>query len=89
MGSDHAEDQKKLVRLLEEWKEIEAKYFQGEEYLRSLSTQALVPNIVQAAHEKMEEVGGAEVWAGLSEEERQKYDNAAMQKVCERFGEEC
>ncbi|KAJ2923670.1 hypothetical protein H1R20_g13424, partial [Candolleomyces eurysporus] len=69
LGSDHAEDQKKLGRGVKDWMIVSSKYLKG-----------LEDHLVEAEQEKydkqaMEEVierFGAEAWADLSDEDREK-----------------
>jgi hypothetical protein len=88
LGSDHAEDQKKLSRGVKEWMITSSKYLEGLKIVASKPLQELVPIILQAGKRKMHEVGGSEVWDELTEVEREEHNKQAMEEVIEKFGAE-
>ena len=88
LGSDHAEDQKKLARMLEEWKKISDQALRSEKHMQNLVLVELLPIIVEESARKVEAVGGIDVWEALSENEKDKWDHAAYDRLCSWFGEE-
>ena len=88
LRSDHAEDQKKLARMLEEWKKISDRALHGKKYMQSLALAELLPIIAEESAHKIEVAGGPDAWEALSESEKDKWDHAAYDCLCSRFGEE-
>jgi hypothetical protein len=78
----------KYGRLLKDCKVAEAQYQEGVKVFQSLPLETLIPLIRRAVDEKVCAVGGSEAWNGLSEEEREKYDDEAMEEVCKKLGAE-
>ena len=88
LGSDHAEDQKKLACMLEEWKKISDWALCGEKHMQNLALVELLPITAEESAHKVEAVGGIDDWEALSENEKDKWDHAAYDCLCSRFGEE-
>ncbi|TFK21326.1 hypothetical protein FA15DRAFT_573000, partial [Coprinopsis marcescibilis] len=87
LGSDHAEDQKKLARLLEDWKVTSAKFMEGKRVMESLRVQDLLPIINEIVAKKITQLGGMAVWDRLSKEEKERHNNDTINQVCTQFGE--
>ncbi|KAF9478411.1 hypothetical protein BDN70DRAFT_767364, partial [Pholiota conissans] len=88
LGSDHAEDQKRLSKLLLEWKIISTKQINGRRYMETTPLNDLLPIILDASTEKIEKVGGVSKWDALSEAEKDRLDGEAYKQLCLQFGEE-
>ncbi|KAF8157109.1 hypothetical protein B0H34DRAFT_849024 [Crassisporium funariophilum] len=88
LGSDHAEDQKRLSKLMLQWKVISTKQIHGRRYMEAVPLNNLMPIILEASHQKIEDVGGITAWDALSEEEKYQRDAEANKQLCTRFGEE-
>ncbi|PBK79975.1 hypothetical protein ARMGADRAFT_977390, partial [Armillaria gallica] len=88
MGSDHAEDQKKLARLIENWKEMSDILVRGRRYMEEACPGDVLPAVFEENNRKLEEAGGAAAWASLSQEERHQRDIGVYNRLCQRFGEE-
>jgi hypothetical protein len=88
LGSDHAEDQKKLARLLEEWKKISDRALCGEKQMQHIAVNELLPIIAQECECKIEAAGGIAAWEAMSENEKDKWDCAAYEHLCSRFRKE-
>jgi hypothetical protein len=89
LGSDHAEDQKKLARLLEEWKKISDRAMRGEKHMQQMALNELLPIIAEESERKIEAAGGIAAWEAMSEDEKDLWDCGAYERlVCAQFGEE-
>ncbi|KAF8954451.1 hypothetical protein BDZ97DRAFT_1590776, partial [Flammula alnicola] len=88
LGSDHAEDQKRLARLLLLWKIISEKEIRGRRYMEATAISDLLPIILEANNQKIQDAGGVEAWDALSEAEKDRRDAEVYKKLCLRFGEE-
>lgn len=88
LGSDHAEDQKKLACMLEEWKKISDWALRGEKHMQTLALVELLPIIAEESACKVDAVGGPNAWEALPESDKDKWDHAAYDRLCSRFGEE-
>ncbi|KAJ2923445.1 hypothetical protein H1R20_g13649, partial [Candolleomyces eurysporus] len=78
----------KYGHLLKDCKIADAQHQEGIKVFKSLPLETLVPVIRKAVDDKIRAVGGSEVWAGLSKEEQEKYDDEAMGEVCKKLGAE-
>lgn len=89
MITDHAEDQKKLVRLLEAWKASCECEMCGQEALLSTALADIVSLLWEETEQNLAEVGGLAVWEALSADDREKWELAAYHRVCLKLGDEC
>ncbi|KAF8059514.1 hypothetical protein FPV67DRAFT_1426248 [Lyophyllum atratum] len=87
LGTDHAEDQKKLARLILEWKTVTDLTLRGQHYMKAMPASELLPIIMEACNEKIEAAGGIESWEVLPEAEKDKRDKVIYDGLCRRFGE--
>jgi hypothetical protein len=88
MMSDHANDQKKLARLLQEIKEACFKESLGEERMIDMSIPELY-NLINKGHsEKVAAFGGQQKWNALSEAEQLKADAEMMSAILLKLGNE-
>jgi hypothetical protein len=87
MHTDHAEDQKKLARLVRAWKDLCDRELRGELLLLSTLPEDLLPILVQESQQKIEDAGGADAWAVLSEKEQADRNAIIYKKLCTRFGQ--
>ncbi|KAF8221487.1 hypothetical protein L208DRAFT_1382248 [Tricholoma matsutake] len=88
LRSDHAEDQKKLACMLEEWKKILDRALLGEKHMQTLALVELLPIIVEESACKVDAVGGPDAWEALPESDKDKWDHATYDRLCSWFGEE-
>lgn len=82
LGSDHAEDQKKLARLIAEWKKICALQLHGEKLMQAAMIE-LLPILMEEKEHSIQEVGGPEVWEALPEGEKDHLDRQTYEHVCQ------
>ncbi|KAJ3799346.1 hypothetical protein GGU11DRAFT_777255 [Lentinula aff. detonsa] len=68
--SDHAEDQKKLFRLLKDWKEICRIESMGKCAVKQLNDLTYACLIFQGSQVLVEKAGGSCTWDALPEEDR-------------------
>lgn len=66
VSTDHAEDQKKLVCFIWDWKQTCDQEAQGKNVLNSAALSEILPLISKANEKKIANVGGAGAWDGLS-----------------------
>ncbi|KAF8871626.1 hypothetical protein BD779DRAFT_1680239 [Infundibulicybe gibba] len=88
LGSDHAEDQKKLDRLIREWKTISDRSIRGENYMKTTPVATLLPIILEESQHKLDRAGGIEAWEALPEDVKDQRDREAYERLCRRLGEE-
>ena len=88
MHTDHAEDQKKLARLIQMWKKLCEHELCGELLLWSMLPEQLLPLLLTESQQKITEAGGPDAWAMLSEEEQAVQNAALLTNICLRFGQE-
>jgi len=72
MNTDHAEDQKKLVRLFKEWKGSCKREMRGEEAILSASLADLIPLCWEETEKNIASAGGRDGWDALSPDEREQ-----------------
>lgn len=70
MNTDHAKDQKKLVRLFQEWKDTCNQEICGEDALLLASMTELIPLLWSETEKNIEEAGGIYNWEELSAKEQ-------------------
>ncbi|KIJ12215.1 hypothetical protein PAXINDRAFT_83254, partial [Paxillus involutus ATCC 200175] len=88
MLMDHAEDQKKLVRLFLEWKRLCEREVQGERALACLPPEDVAALLWQLMGKLLEEAGGLEGWESLSNEEQQRRTETARHALHHQIGVE-
>ena len=88
LNTDHAEDQKKLCRLLEEWKLTLANLASGKQLLTRLPTRDLLHMLSTAQEVMIERLGGMSAWTALNDEEKDNINNELYQGLCLRLGKE-
>ncbi|KAI0026605.1 hypothetical protein K488DRAFT_65765, partial [Vararia minispora EC-137] len=89
-GSDHAEDQKKFFRLLEEWKHDIDREARGRASLHTMAAEApaeLVEHIALSLQMTIERVGGMARWEALLDEERNTLLSTVERELCIRMGQ--
>ncbi|KDQ13894.1 hypothetical protein BOTBODRAFT_175306 [Botryobasidium botryosum FD-172 SS1] len=86
---DHAEDQKKLCRILEDWKKLCKQERQGEAAFNSAS---IGDDIHAVLWEEIKcnicNAGGDMSWEALSDDEKRKCEDEAYWRVCACIGQE-
>ncbi|KAF8869688.1 hypothetical protein BD779DRAFT_1614354 [Infundibulicybe gibba] len=88
LGSDHAEDQKKLGRLIQEWKTNSDRIVRGQAHLKTASIASFLPIILEESQRKVEEAGGNDAWEALPEDIKDQKDHEAYERLCHRIGED-
>ncbi|KAJ7221761.1 hypothetical protein GGX14DRAFT_388880 [Mycena pura] len=88
MHGDHAADAKKLGRLFEEWKNESARILLGYEEIQQMDPSKIVEIVRDTAAKNMQEVGGAEAWSKLSDDEKDTLSKSSMDSLAHRIGEE-
>ncbi|KAF8059554.1 hypothetical protein FPV67DRAFT_1709185, partial [Lyophyllum atratum] len=80
--SDHAEDQKKLFRLLKEWKERCDREKRGEITVKSMIGLELVTFLFKCSQNAIRKAGGPSAWEKLTEQEKlARYNEMRMQVI--------
>ncbi|KAJ7082601.1 hypothetical protein C8R43DRAFT_909620 [Mycena crocata] len=87
LGTDHANDQKKLARLITMWTTNARKIMVGKSYLSSLELQSYLPEILRLNDEKINNVGSMDAWNALPEEKKTALDIEVCRKLWAHFGE--
>ncbi|KIK35064.1 hypothetical protein CY34DRAFT_26709 [Suillus luteus UH-Slu-Lm8-n1] len=87
MLTDHAEDQKKLVRLFAEWKRECEREVRGEKALACLPPADVVRLLSEMMENVIETAGGYQQWDLLSLDERQLHSSKAIRQLRMTFGE--
>ena len=87
VSTDHAEDQKKLVCLIREWKQICDREARGENVLDSAALAEVLPLVQQANKKKICDVGGASAWDVLSATEQKEINSKTHRNLCIELGE--
>ncbi|KDQ09796.1 hypothetical protein BOTBODRAFT_178707 [Botryobasidium botryosum FD-172 SS1] len=88
MNTNHAEDQKKLFRIFENWKERCEQELLGEETLRLSELGDIHPILWEEITHVMNEAGGQEVWDALPLDQKERRQEEAHQRACARIGKE-
>ncbi|KDQ15074.1 hypothetical protein BOTBODRAFT_109214, partial [Botryobasidium botryosum FD-172 SS1] len=89
MSTDHAEDQKKLCRIFEDWKKLCERERRGEAAFNSASIGDDVHAVLWEEIERnIREAGGDTGWEALSDDERRKREDEAYRRACARIGQE-
>ncbi|KAJ6552438.1 hypothetical protein DFH09DRAFT_925151 [Mycena vulgaris] len=87
LGTDHANDQKKLARLVNEWTTEAEKIMLGKKYLSSNDIQHYLPDIARLNDQKIQDAGGLDAWNALSEAEKVRLDILVCRTLWAHFGE--
>lgn len=87
MHTDHAEDQKKLARLIQQWKQLCECELRGELVLLSALPEELLPILLAESQQKIADAGGPNAWAMLSAEEQAACDVIVYKNICLHFGQ--
>jgi hypothetical protein len=88
VSTDHAEDQKKLTRLICEWKVICDRELRGEKALLSSPIGRYFPILCEETLRKVANVGGQNAWEMLPEDQKNALDQETYQVICTRIGNE-
>ncbi|KAJ2971055.1 hypothetical protein NUW54_g12592 [Trametes sanguinea] len=88
MLTDHAEDQKKLVRLVQDWKRGCDRELRGETARAKMPVTELLLVVAEETTAAMEREGGAAAWDQLSPEELESQNIQIARAVILRVGEE-
>ena len=88
MNTDHAEDQKKLFRLLESWKRTIFTISQGKEAILRTPPSDLLFMLANKQESQISHLGGLQVWNSLSESDQNRINNEIYQTICQRLGED-
>ncbi|KIJ42100.1 hypothetical protein M422DRAFT_171470 [Sphaerobolus stellatus SS14] len=86
--TDHAVDQKKMIRILQAWKTQSDRSLRGEESLLSKPPEELLPIILEMTNKIVERAGGQAAWDTLPEQSKLQLHNQGFSEVCEEFGEQ-
>jgi hypothetical protein len=87
LHTDHAKDQKKLARLIMQWRTLTERELRGELYLLSVLPEELLPILMEAVDKKIADAGGPNAWALLSEKEQLARDQTVYLQICLRYGQ--
>ncbi|KAJ7872281.1 hypothetical protein B0H14DRAFT_3438961 [Mycena olivaceomarginata] len=87
LGTNHANDQKKLARLINEWTTNSQKLMMGKRYLSSTALENLMPTIAHFNDEKIAAAGGLDAWTALPHEEKVLRDIQVCKELYRHFGE--
>ncbi|KAF9003189.1 hypothetical protein BDZ89DRAFT_901335, partial [Hymenopellis radicata] len=85
--SDHAEDQKKLFRLLKDWKERCDRELRGEKAVKGMEKLELVGFLFKCSQEAIRKAGGPAAWEALPQSERLAKYNAMRMQVIRDIGQ--
>ncbi|KAH7922726.1 hypothetical protein BV22DRAFT_1016713 [Leucogyrophana mollusca] len=88
MLTDHAEDQKKLARLIAEWKQWCEREVRGEKALATLPPDDVESMIWEITNTVIETAGGLEKWDTLSADEREFRLQEARRELHVKIGQE-
>ncbi|TFY50881.1 hypothetical protein EVG20_g11277 [Dentipellis fragilis] len=87
LHTDHAEDQKKLFRLLEIWKQRTEREVHGEQALKTMASEDVLKATWEATQRTIEAVGGLDRWEQLSASEKEALHRTAYRDVMITLGE--
>ncbi|KAF7982031.1 hypothetical protein HWV62_30288 [Athelia sp. TMB] len=88
MITDHAEDQKKLVRLLETWKESCEREMRGQEALLTAAVADIMPLLVAESERNIAEAGGLDAWQALPADVCEAKEVESYRRICCSIGEQ-
>ena len=86
--SDHAADQKKLARLVGEWKQNSDRELRGEKEMLLRGELEIIREVAKAWNEVLAEVGGLGSWEQLSKERQDELLESVVRRVRVMFGGE-
>jgi len=87
MHSDHSEDQKKLSRLMHEWKDLSTRLWHGTEAMKNTPLATYMHVLWEEKVKEVAVVGGQDAYDGLSVEEKDKVDQRTYHNVSLRMGD--
>lgn len=87
MNSDHAEDQKKLARLVEQWKKATILEDLGSEYLLKCTPDEQARILSTEQERTVLDLGGPDKWSSLSLEARNQVQVSMVRALTARLGE--
>ncbi|KAG2133325.1 hypothetical protein DEU56DRAFT_739092 [Suillus clintonianus] len=88
MLTDHAEDQKKLVRLFTEWKRSCEREVRGERALATLPPDDVIHLLWEMTESLVNEAGGIDGWDRLGVDEQQRCYSNAHHNLLAQLGQE-
>ena len=86
--TDHAADQKKFARLVQEWKRDADRELRGKREILTRGEAEIVGAVVKAWDEVLLEIGGMESWESLSKEGQDESIERIIRQVRMMYGEE-
>jgi hypothetical protein len=86
MHTDHAEDQKKLVHLIQALKEAYERESRGETELLSMDVVQLLPILLEVGQRMVEHAGGPDAWDSLSKEDQEARHQESYRELCREVG---
>jgi len=86
MHTDHAEDQKKLVRLIQALKQAYDREHRGETEILAMNIVELLPILVQVSQQAVTRAGGPDAWESLSKEQQAALHQESYQDICCELG---
>ncbi|KAJ6517230.1 hypothetical protein C8R47DRAFT_960401 [Mycena vitilis] len=87
-NGDHAPDVKKFHRLGKGWKHESSRILLGYEEIQKMEAPRIVEVVCEIMKANLEEVGGADEWAKLSDGEKDVLSKSSMDTLAYRLGEE-
>ncbi len=87
MHTDHAEDQKKLFRLLQTWKQRCEREKRGEKTILKSTPHELLDILFKVSQDAIIDAGGIETWEGLSQDQRKICHDEAFCRFAFELGE--
>ncbi|KZS94295.1 hypothetical protein SISNIDRAFT_426536, partial [Sistotremastrum niveocremeum HHB9708] len=87
MHTDHAEDQKKLCRLVEEYKTACAREIRGKNMILEMPSDEVLALLWTKTHETITALGGHENWQLLSDEERERHHKEMLKSLHRELGD--
>ncbi|KAF8871601.1 hypothetical protein BD779DRAFT_1453746, partial [Infundibulicybe gibba] len=86
MGTDHANDQKKLKKLFQDTKRFCDREVRGERALLMLAPTELIHVICQLTEKKIADVGGQSAWDALQATEQARRNESLHQDLLQEYG---
>ncbi|KAI0738461.1 hypothetical protein C8Q80DRAFT_1113708 [Daedaleopsis nitida] len=86
-NTDHAEDQKKTFRLMEQWKEEQDREVRGQRAMADLTSDELLYVLAEETAAVAMNLGGIQVWETLSPEVRAEHHDAIIRATRRKLGE--
>ncbi|KIJ47936.1 hypothetical protein M422DRAFT_248518 [Sphaerobolus stellatus SS14] len=87
-NTDHASDQKKMVKILTQIRDHADRELRGERYMLSLMPEELLPHLIRATKTLVTDTGGPTAWDRLSDEEKKAKHQETYSMLHIGFGEE-